>query len=58
MTILGFVCVEDLWPSQPNGVILSTVSLHGHTFTGQAQSSKRLTSIVHILWPETDNCPS
>ena len=27
-------------------------------FTGQAKSSKRLTSIVHILSPETDNCPS
>ena len=29
-----------------------------HNFTGQAQSSKRLTSIVHIVLPETDNCPS
>ena len=29
-----------------------------HTFTGQAYSSKRLTSIVHILSPENDNCPS
>ena len=36
----------------------SAVSLSNHTFTGQAQSSKRLTSIVHILSPETDNCPS
>ena len=27
-------------------------------FTGQAWSSKRLTSTVHILSPETDNCPS
>ena len=44
-----FVCVEVLWPSQPNGVMSSTVSLPNHTFTGQAQSSKRLTSIVHIL---------
>ena len=34
------------------------VSLPNHTFTGQAWSSKRLTSIVHILLPETDNCPS
>ena len=25
---------------------------------GQAWSSKQLTSIVHILSPETDNCPS
>ena len=43
-----FVCVEVLRPSQPNGVM----------FTGQAKSSKRLTSSVHILSPETDNCPS
>ena len=53
-----FVCVEVLWPSQPNGVMLSAVSLHNHTFTGQALSSKRFPSIVHILSPETDNCPS
>ena len=38
--------------------MLSTVSLPDHTFTGQTWSSKRLTSIVHILLPETDNCPS
>ena len=31
-----FVCVEVLWPSQPNGVISSAVSLPNHTFTGQA----------------------
>ena len=36
----------------------SAVSLPNHTFTGQAWSSKRLTSIVHSLSPETDNCPS
>ena len=68
-----FVCVEVLRPSQPNGVMssavslpnhtftgvmLSAVSLPNHTFTGQAQSSQRLTNIVHILSPETDNCPS
>ena len=29
------VCVEVLRPSQPNGVMLSTVSLPNHTFTGQ-----------------------
>ena len=52
-----FVCVEVLRPSQPNGVIMSVVSLPNHTFTGQAKSSKWLTSIVHILSPETDNCP-
>ena len=44
--------------SQPNGVMLSTVSLPNHTFTRQAKPSKRLTSIVRILSPETDNCPS
>ena len=53
-----FVCVEVLRPSQPNGVMSSAVSLPNHTFTGLALSSKRLTSIVHILSPETDNCPS
>ena len=53
-----FICVEVLRPSQPNGVMSSVASLPNHTFTGQALSSKRLTSIVHILSPETDNCPS
>ena len=53
-----FACVEVLRPSQPNGVMSSAVSLPNHTFTGQTQSSKRLTSIVHILSPESDNCPS
>ena len=56
--LLLFVNVEVLRPSQPNGVMSSTVCLPIHTFTGQALSSKRLTSIVHILLPETDNCPS
>ena len=36
LVIQGFVCVEVLWPSQPNGVISSAVSLPNHTFTGQA----------------------
>ena len=54
MLVCLFVCVEVL---RPNGVMSSAVSLPNHTFTGQA-SSKRLTSIVHILSPETDNCPS
>ena len=31
-----FVCVEVLWPSQPNGVMSSVVSLPNHTFPGQA----------------------
>ena len=35
-TTLLFVCVEVLWPSQPNWVMSSAVSLPNHTFTGQA----------------------
>ena len=31
-----FVCVEVLWPSQPNGVMSSMVNLSNHMFTGQA----------------------
>ena len=31
-----FVCVEVLWPSQPNGVKWSTVSLPNYTLIGQA----------------------
>ena len=31
-----FVCVEVLWPNQPNGVMSSVVSLPNHTFAGQA----------------------
>ena len=54
----NYVCVELLLPSHPNGVMSSVISLPiYHTFTVQALSSKRLTSIVHILSPETDNCP-
>ena len=30
------ICVEVLQPSQPNGVMLSAVSLPNHMFTGQA----------------------
>ena len=46
-----FLCVEVLQPSQPNGVMSSAVNLPNHMFTGQTWSSKRLTSIVHILSP-------
>ena len=53
-----FVCVAVIRPSQPNGVMSSAVSLPYHTFIGHASSSKQLTTIVHILSPETDNCPS
>ena len=34
--VFCFFCVEVLWPSQPNGVMSSTVSLPNHKFTGQA----------------------
>ena len=30
-----FVYVEVLWPSQPNGVMSSAISLHNHTFTAR-----------------------
>ena len=50
------VCFEVLEPSQSSEVMSSMVSLPNHTFTGQ--SSKQLTSIVHILSPETDSCTS
>ena len=30
------ICVEVLRPSQPDGVMSSSVSLPNHTFTGQA----------------------
>ena len=33
--VVGFVSVEVLLPSQPNGVLSSAVSLPNHTFTGQ-----------------------
>ena len=36
VSMILFVCVEVLWPSQPNGVMSSAVSLPNHTFTGQA----------------------
>ena len=37
-------------PVKSNGVMSSTVILPNHAFTGQALSSKRLTSIVHRNW--------
>ena len=55
MKMYLFVCVEVLRSIQPNRVMSSAVSLPNHTLTGQTSSSKRLTSIVHILLPETDN---
>ena len=42
----------------PVGSGRATVSLPNHTITGQASSSKRLTSIVYILSLETDICSS
>ena len=32
----SLVCLFALWPSQPNGVMLNTVSLPSHTFIRQA----------------------
>ena len=36
VSTIQIVCVEVLRPSQPNGVMLSAVSLPNHMFTGQA----------------------
>ena len=35
-SVVFMVCVEGLWPSQPNGVMSSAVTLPNYTFTGQA----------------------
>ena len=35
-SVLLFVCVEVLRPSQPSGVMSGADSLPNHTFTGQA----------------------
>ena len=35
-TVVVFFCFEVLRPSQPNGIMSSTVSLPNNTFTGQA----------------------
>ena len=51
-------CVEVLRPSQPNGVMPSSISLPNQRFTGQDWTSKWLTSILHFLSSETNNCPS
>ena len=61
--IRGFVCVEVLRPSQPMGScrawsVYLTTRLLGRRLTSIVLTSKRLTSIVHIPSPETDNCPS
>ena len=45
-TIRFKVCVEVLWPSQPNGVMWSVVSLPNHIFTVQAY--KKLSISVDI----------
>ena len=44
--------VNPMGSCQARSVCLTTSLL------GRTKSSKRLTSIVHILSPETDNCPS
>ena len=53
---MDVVSFEGLRQSQPNGVMSRAVSIPHHTFTGQV--SQWLTSIAHILSPETDNCSS
>ena len=50
------ICVEILRPSQHKAVMSSSASLPNDICTGQ--SSRRVTSTVHILSPGTDNCPS
>ena len=35
-SLIEYICVQVLRPSQPNGVMSSAVSLPNHTFTGQA----------------------
>ena len=45
-------------PVKPMGSCRARSVLPNHIFTGQAKSSKWLTSIVCSLSPETDNCPS
>ena len=55
--ILCLFVLQFYGPVNPMGSCRAR-SVPNHTFTGQAWSSKRLTSIVHILSPETDNCPS
>ena len=48
----GFTAQSTQWGH------VQLIGLPNRTSTGQAQSSKPLTSVVHILSPETDNCPS
>ena len=52
------LCIEVLPPSQPNGSYRARSVYLNTLLLGQALSSKRLTSIVYTLSPETDNCPS
>ena len=40
----SFVCVEVLWPSQPNGVMSNAVSLPNHTFISRGSSSSSSSS--------------
>ena len=52
------ICFRFYGLINPMGVMSSAASLPNRTITGQAYSSKRLTSIVYILSPETNNFPS
>ena len=48
-----------LWPVQPNGSCQApSVYLTKHLLGRLSPLLKQLTSIVHIISPETDNCPS
>ena len=58
MCYLLFVCVEVLRPSQPIGSCRARSVYLATRLLGRLSPLKRLTSIVHILSPETDNCPS
>ena len=52
-TLNYFVYVQVLRTNQPNGVTSSAVSLPNHVYWAGLVLSKRLTSIVHILSPES-----
>ena len=51
-SVKWFVCAEILRPSQPIGVMSSTVRLPYHTFLGRLSPQKPLTVLVHIFLPE------
>ena len=58
ISVILFVCVEVLRPSNPMGSCRAWSVYLSILLMGRLKSSKRLTGIVHVLSPETDNCPS